>query len=186
MQSAVMNGPLIIHLQASRRLLTMQIVAHGLASGVLLWLLSRQLSGQLTGESSGPLHLLTNTLSAWQALLFAGVLLLLLVAVFYSCWQQWRLFQGRQSIRQLRLERDGRLELTFLEPAAGYDVVVDARVEPQTLVTPWLCVLRLRLLESNKVLNLTLLPDSLNAADYRQLRLWLRWFAIHPAVSEPR
>ena len=44
-----------------------------------------------------------------------------------------------------------------------------------TYVAPYLTVLNLRQTDSHAVKRITLLPDSLDAEDFRKLRVWLRW-----------
>ena len=44
-----------------------------------------------------------------------------------------------------------------------------------TYVAPLLTVLNLRELENNSVRHVVILPDSLDAEDFRRLRVWLRW-----------
>jgi len=44
-----------------------------------------------------------------------------------------------------------------------------------TYVAPFLTVLNLRELENNTVRHVVILPDSVDAEDFRRLRVWLRW-----------
>ena len=46
---------------------------------------------------------------------------------------------------------------------------------PDSTVFPRLIVLRLRVGEEKRVSSLALLPDQMSAAQFRWLRLWLRW-----------
>jgi len=73
-------------------------------------------------------------------------------------------------VRALTLLADGSLDVERHDGTSA-----KAAVHPQTTVFPWLCVLRLKL--ADRSLALTLPPDALDAEDYRQLRLWLRWKA---------
>jgi toxin CptA len=44
-----------------------------------------------------------------------------------------------------------------------------------TYVSPYLTVLNLQQTDGHAVRRITLLPDSLDAEDFRKLRVWLRW-----------
>lgn len=44
-----------------------------------------------------------------------------------------------------------------------------------TYVAPYLTVLNLRHIDSRASRRVTILPDSLDAEDFRKLRVWLRW-----------
>ena len=46
---------------------------------------------------------------------------------------------------------------------------------PDSVVFNQLIVLRLRIGDTRRVVNLVLLPDSMSAEQFRVLRLWLRW-----------
>ena len=50
------------------------------------------------------------------------------------------------------------------------------RLLPDTLVWPWLAVLRYRI-DERRATTLAVLPDSLEKDDFRRLRVWLRWGA---------
>ncbi|MEW5893749.1 MAG: protein YgfX [Pseudomonadota bacterium] len=54
-----------------------------------------------------------------------------------------------------------------------------AELQAGSLVHPGLCVLRLRV--ADKTRTLLILPDSLEPAALRRLRVWLRWRAAWPA-----
>ena len=68
----------------------------------------------------------------------------------------------------LILRGDGRIE----KVGAG-DTACELIVHPHTLVLSFLVVLLYR--QQGRLRSLTLLGDSLEAEDFRQLRLWLRW-----------
>ena len=68
----------------------------------------------------------------------------------------------------LLLRGDGRIE----KVGAG-DTACELIVHPHTLVLSFLVVLLYR--QQGRLRSLTLLGDSLEAEDFRQLRLWLRW-----------
>lgn len=164
-----MNLPLTLDLRLPRRLLVIQLIAHAWAGSVLLLLLG------------GQFRLLTLPGSSFPGLALAVLLLL----VLWSARQNWRQLMGPQRICRLRLLQDGKLEF-LRKDSEGSELSLDACVDGQTLVTPWLIVMRLRLPDSRRLISLTLLGDSLSAGEFRQLRLWLRWFAINPAMAEAR
>lgn len=73
---------------------------------------------------------------------------------------------------ELKLYPDGRLE--WRETASSWQAV---SLLPRSAVGPWLCLLACRAEGEKRVRNLTILPDSLAADDFRRLRVWLRWRA---------
>jgi len=72
----------------------------------------------------------------------------------------------------LKLHPDGLLELR--DAASPWQPV---SLLARSTVSPWLCLLACRAEGSGQVRNLAILPDSLDADDFRQLRVWLRWLA---------
>jgi len=72
----------------------------------------------------------------------------------------------------IRLESDGRVSVISL---GGNEFSV-AELLPGATVHPWLTVLRLKTTE-NRILPLILAADSLEANDFRRLRVFLRWRA---------
>lgn len=70
----------------------------------------------------------------------------------------------------LRLAENGGIDCIFA--GAGR---VAAEVRPESTVFGGLIVLRLLVGEERRAKNLTLLPDSLTAGQFRVLRVWLRW-----------
>ncbi len=89
--------------------------------------------------------------------------------------QAWRTHQPLE----LRLLDDGTLELRDAAQAWQPAVVL-----PRTTVTPWLCVLAYRRAGERSGRSIALLPDHLEAEDYRRLRVWLRWRARVRDASE--
>ncbi len=103
--------------------------------------------------------------------------LVLLVAIFTSAGHHLFRLTGRRRIRCLILKDDGHLEFSRVDGTGG-----EARISPQTTVTPLLVILLL--CHSKRIEALVLLPDALSAEDFRLLRLWLRWcVAINDGVS---
>ncbi|HUY01834.1 MAG TPA: protein YgfX [Rhodocyclaceae bacterium] len=96
--------------------------------------------------------------------------IVLLAAILVSTWRRLNRLRGPGRICRLTLRADGRLEFSRVDGSCGV-----ASVHPQTTVTAFLCVLLLRI--QARVEALVLLPDALDAEDFRLLRLWLRWRA---------
>ncbi|MBI3525846.1 MAG: hypothetical protein HY066_15240 [Betaproteobacteria bacterium] len=109
------------------------------------------------------------------AVVFAIVLpvwlkLLLLAAIAASLGRILYRSYGRQRIIRLILRGDGLLEYVRSNDQPG-----EARIHPNTTVTPWLSVLLLQ--QGKRIEVLTVLADGLSREDFRHLRLWLRWHA---------
>jgi len=80
-------------------------------------------------------------------------------------------YQRRRSVAMgLVLGGDGRIQIVGADGTATEIVV-----HPHTLVLSFLVVLLFR--QEGRLRSLTLLADSLEHEDFRQLRLWLRWRA---------
>ena len=112
-------------------------------------------------------------LGAATALAFPVMLLLrlaLFVLVVLLAMLAWR--QNRPSVWALRLERDG----SFALAGRGDSDFIAASCLPGATVHPWLTVFRLQT-EQGRRYSVVLVPDSLAAADFRRLRVFLRWRA---------
>jgi toxin CptA len=107
---------------------------------------------------------LAATLPSWLAAVF-------LVLVGASLARQRR----KPSVASLILRGDGQLETVGADGTAS-----EAAVHPHTLVMSYLVVLLYR--QQGHLRALTLLADSLEAEDFRRLRLWLRWRATAPRL----
>ena len=125
---------------------------------------SRRLALLLLAVHGGTLGVIASmTLSGW-------IKLALLLGILWSAWRVLKNLQGRQRIIRLTLRRDGLLDYSRLNGETG-----EARIHPHTTVTPQLAVVLLR--SAGRIEPLVLLADSLDAEEFRQLRLWLRWQA---------
>jgi toxin CptA len=86
------------------------------------------------------------------------------------------------SVRQTALLRSSDA-VVVIEIASDDTVSVQTRgglwlgceVLGSTYVASFLTVLNLRELENNVVRHVIILPDSVDAEDFRRLRVWLRW-----------
>lgn len=101
-----------------------------------------------------------------SALVQGGLLLLIWGLVLLS----WSRCSPRLSA--IRLEREGGLSIALV----GEPEWATAALLPGATVHPWLTVLRLKTLEG-RIFPLVLVGDSLDAADFRRLRVFLRWRA---------
>lgn len=101
------------------------------------------------------------TIPAWLAALSLATLLLSLAHL-----------RRAPAILALNVQGDGRLEKVGADGTA-----VEIVLHPHTRVLPFLVVLLFKQAPSRRLQSLTLLADSLDAEDFRQLRLWLRWRA---------
>jgi len=72
----------------------------------------------------------------------------------------------------LKLHPDGLLE--WRDAASPWQ---PASLLARSAVSPWLCLLACRAEGGGRARNLAILPDSLDADDFRRLRVWLRWRA---------
>jgi toxin CptA len=85
--------------------------------------------------------------------------------VGFSAWGGWQ----AQFKEALRIKADGQLQ-----SREGREEWCDVEVLGDSLVSPWLIVLRYRTL-NRRVRTLALLADSAAADDFRRLRVSLRW-----------
>lgn len=76
----------------------------------------------------------------------------------------------------LGIEVNVRGELRCSTPGQDWQL---ADVLGSSTVTPWLVVLNLRFEGRRLARHVVLLPDSADAESLRQLRVWLRWGAMH-------
>ncbi len=106
--------------------------------------------------------------AAWLITIPWWLKLVLLAAILASAGQQLFRLTGSRRIRCLILKDDGHLEFSRVDGSGG-----EARIHPQTTVTPFLVILLFRASQGSEAL--VLLPDALSAEDFRLLRLWLRW-----------
>ncbi|MDD2743872.1 MAG: hypothetical protein PHV02_16525 [Rhodocyclaceae bacterium] len=98
------------------------------------------------------------------------ILAVILCAIFLlAALALWRL---RQRISAVRLEQSGDISLCRTPD----DEFLAAELLPGATVHPWLTVLRLKT-DSEAAQALMLTVDSLKAADFRRLRVFLRWRA---------
>ena len=104
-------------------------------------------------------------LPLWAKILLAS---LVLVSLLYHIWHDaWLL--ALSSNKTLLLDGD-----MILLVARNGDKVT-ARVLADSLVTPYITVLNVLPQGSHLARSVIILPDSLDAESFRQLRVWLRW-----------
>lgn len=106
-------------------------------------------------------------LPIWSKLALAG---LVLCSMFYYLRRDaW--LRAPDSCVGMRLQGD-EVELLLRDGRR-----VPGRLLHDTLVTPWLTVLNLKLAGQHAVRSTVILPDSLAADAFRELRVWLKWGA---------
>lgn len=104
-------------------------------------------------------------LPLWAKLLLAS---LVLTSMFYHIWHDaWLL--ALSSNKTLLLDGD-----MILLIARNGDQVT-ARVLTDSLVTPFLTILNVLPQGTYLARSIIILPDSLDAESFRELRIWLRW-----------
>lgn len=108
-----------------------------------------------------------------ESLIQAGVLSLACLFAF------WALRQLTPSNSALRLEQNGDISLLSISK----NEFKAARILPGATVHPWLTVVRYKYPE-RPVQTLIVTVDSLKAADFRRLRVFLRWRAEISETSD--
>ncbi|WP_024303162.1 protein YgfX [Pseudogulbenkiania sp. MAI-1] len=131
----------------------------------------------------------------WLALLSGSVLVLAVASLCYlplrtaAClllplpgvlWYGLRhdgWWPSRQRIGRIEVSPEGQLAVWF-GPFS-----VEASVDDDSVITPWLVVLNLSLEERRR--SLVLWPDSAERESLRALRVYLRWFHAREPASAP-
>lgn len=104
-------------------------------------------------------------LPLWAKILLA---LLVIISLLYHVWHDaWLL--ALSSNKTLLLDGD------MVQLVARNGDQVTARVLADSLVTPYITVLNVLPQGSNLARSVIILPDSLDAESFRQLRVWLSW-----------
>ena len=60
---------------------------------------------------------------------------------------------------------------------------IGCEVLGSTYVTSFLTILNLKVIDSGRNTRAVILPDSLNAEDFRKLRVWLRWASLPKTIT---
>ena len=89
----------------------------------------------------------------------------------------WR--TGPSSVAALRIGND---DVLTIEMRAGQTLMCE--VLPTTFVSPIVTVLNLRALPERRRVDTVIFYDCVDAADFRKLRVWLRWKAHDIRVGE--
>ena len=92
---------------------------------------------------------------------------LLIVIASYSSWRKLM-----PTLSAIRLERSGQI----LVSEAGNADFLEVELAPHATVHPWLTVVRLRV-PNGKRHTLIVVADSVEADDFRRLRVFFRWQA---------
>jgi toxin CptA len=102
---------------------------------------------------------------------------MILCSIGFFAALAWRRLKPRFSA--IRLEHSGEISLL----CAADQVFVLAEILPGATVHPWLTVVRLKT-EDGSPLTLIVTVDSLKAADFRCLRVFLRWRADFNGLND--
>ncbi len=103
------------------------------------------------------------------------VLMLLLGLRHYLLRDAW--LRLPHSCARLVLEEEGAV----LVRRDGAEL--SCRILPGSMVTPWLTVLNILPQGARFARSVVILPDSLDAESFRQLRVWLRWGSHSPRTD---
>lgn len=80
----------------------------------------------------------------------------------------WR--AGKRSVCAIRLTGECEISLQ------GQDGTwLEAAILPSSFISPYLTVLNLKIETERRARHVVLLPDAMDAEQFRQLRVWLRW-----------
>ena len=128
---------------------------------------SRRLAGLLVG-----MHAFAATLF-WLVPLSHWLAVLLMPVLLGSAWHALRSDGFRtlpHSLMALRLDEDCRCEFQTRTGTWHEAVLLGS-----SFVAPYLTVLNLKPAGARRVKHLVILPDAVNAEDFRRLRMWLKW-----------
>lgn len=96
-------------------------------------------------------------------------ILLTVSAAAYSI-QRYALIVLARSIIHVSLNHESKLQLTCKDGSKH-----EVHVLESSFVAAYLTVLNLQCVENGRRIHLVLLPDNVEADNFRQLRVWLRW-----------
>lgn len=100
-----------------------------------------------------------------KALLGVMLMLSLVYAVTYQAWRRWP-----SSVVALQFERDGNVIMAYRNGALR-----EARVLGSSFVSPYLTIVLLKPHARWLAQAVVILPDAIEPALFRQLRVWLKW-----------
>lgn len=109
----------------------------------------------------------------WTLVLSLGIKLTVTVALIISLiyyLRQDALLTANSAVIAFELSDEMQCTLTT---RSGESIVCS--ILSSTFVAPYLTVLNLKPAEKLFMFSVVILPDSINAEEFRQLRVWLRW-----------
>ncbi len=119
-------------------------------------------------------------LASAGALAFPGESLIQVGVLSLTClFAFWAIRQFTSSISAIRLEQNGDISILSISE----NEFQAAKILPGATVHPWLTVVRIKCPE-RPVLTLIVTVDSLKAADFRRLRVFMRWRAEISETSD--
>ncbi|MCC7484799.1 MAG: hypothetical protein IT529_07380 [Burkholderiales bacterium] len=122
-------------------------------------------------------------LSIWLVPLAVTAKAVLTGAIFASlAWMEWSRAALRGAVAIVELETKDAGTLAFRERAGRWR---EAEILGSSYVSPWLTVLNLGAGGARRPRHVVLVPDNVDASEFRRLRAWLRWSAAR-AAGGPR
>ena len=100
-----------------------------------------------------------------QAVVAAGVIAAAIRAARRQAWQE-----GKGAVRRFAVDLSGRVEAELADGRR-----VDGRLAGESFVAPWLAIVRWRPDGARFPRTLAIAPDAVDGADFRRLRILLRW-----------
>jgi len=102
--------------------------------------------------------------AAWKT----AALVMLLCSLLFELRMALRL--GGRAVVKLRISASETLQFAMRDGQWH-----EGKVLGSTTVTSFLTVINLRVVTHSRIRSIVILPDSMDADDYRRLRVWLRW-----------
>lgn len=109
----------------------------------------------------------------WTLMLSLNIKLIITVALIISLiyyLRQDALLTANRAVIAFELSNEMQCTLTT---RSGESIVCS--ILSSTFVAPYLTVLNLKTAEKLFMLSVAILPDSIDAEEFRQLRIWLKW-----------
>lgn len=137
----------------------------------------RLAASRRVGIALASLHLVVGAVILVAPVVVALKLPLLLLMALHGAWNRARIpGSSPGAITEVQLEADGSAYLL-----RGEGEAYKASLRPDTLVTPWVILLRFDLQVRRRPAGLLVCPDALPPAEMRRLRTLLRFAVVPPS-----
>ncbi len=93
----------------------------------------------------------------------------LMASLIFNVWQS-ALLRTPDAVTGLEITSDDKFSIQTRRGRW-----IECEVLGSTYVTSFLTILNLKRMDSGRTTHAVILPDSLDAEDFRKLRVWLRW-----------